>query len=143
MPRKHNSGMRGVYLAAAELSRNSNLVVTVTARNGQGADILAYHTRNRRSFAIQVKTNTQGSRSVLRSFWLTGSKVLDLAPRKDFVWILVADHTVEHNEPPEFWVVPDSLMLPAVRRPEAKGWPAVYRTDIEQMADAWSIFDEA
>jgi len=141
MPKKHNSGMRGVYLVAAELSRNPGLVVTVTARNGQGADILAYHTRNRRSFAIQVKTNTHGSRSVLRSFWLTGSYPIDVTPRKDFVWILVADHTVEHNEPPEFWVVPDSLMLPAVTRPKGKGWPSVSRINIEQTANAWSIFD--
>lgn len=141
MAKKRNSGMRGVYLVAAELSRNPNLVVTVTARNGQGADILAFHSTTRRSFAIQVKTNTHGSRSVLRSFWLTGSSCCDAAPRNDFVWILVADHTIEHDEPPEFWVVPDILMLSAIQND--KGWPYVPRAAIESTAGGWSIFDES
>lgn len=142
MPKKHNSGMRGVYLAAAELSMNPNLVVTVTARNGVGADILAYNKESRRFFAVQVKTNTHGSKSTLRSFWLIGKSLQDTEPREDFVWILIADHAVEHDDAPEFWVVPDAVMIERSPRPNMKGLPSISRSKVEEYIDKWEIFGE-
>ena len=141
MQRKHSDGMRGVYLTAAELSKNSNLVVTVTARNGAGADILAYHRQTGRTFAVQVKTNTVGSMNVLRSFWLVGKALSGQKSRRDFVWVLVADHSVNHAKPPEFWIVPDRLALASITPNER--CPAIPRSKIEATADDWTLFEKS
>lgn len=142
MEKKTNSGMRGVYLVAAELSRNLDLVVTTTARNGEGADILVFNKATRKTFAVQVKTNTHGSKAVLRSFWLTGKKALGAEAREGFVWVLVADHSVEHDEAPEFWVVPDKEALKVLQQAGGKGWPSIPRKPIEKYLGEWSVFSQ-
>jgi len=60
------TGMRGVYLVAAELSR-LDFIASTTSRNAQAADILVTDQTCQRIFSVQVKTNAKAAR-----FWLRG-----------------------------------------------------------------------
>ena len=65
MASKHQlTGMTGVYLVAAELSRRG-LIASPTSRSAEGADLLVTDTECRSSFVIQVKTNARTF-----GFWL-------------------------------------------------------------------------
>jgi len=56
MASKHQlTGMTGVYLVAAELSKRG-FIASPTSRSAQGADLLVTDTDCKRSFAVQVKT---------------------------------------------------------------------------------------
>lgn len=69
MASKHQlTGMTGVYLVAAELSRR-NFIASPTSRSAQGADLLVTDTECKKSFAVQVKTNARTF-----NFWLVNSK---------------------------------------------------------------------
>src|SRR3972149_3234533 len=58
------TGMRGVYLVAAELSR-LGFIASPTSRSAIGADILATDQSCRNTFSVQVKTNARTF-----NFWL-------------------------------------------------------------------------
>jgi hypothetical protein len=51
------TGMRGVYLVAAELARHG-WIVSPTSRGAAGADILMTTQDCNRAYSIQVKTHT-------------------------------------------------------------------------------------
>ncbi len=64
MASKHQmTGMMGVYLTAAELTRNG-LIVSITSRNARGADLLATDQFYKRTWSIQVK-NQRKAKSIL------------------------------------------------------------------------------
>ena len=65
------SGMRGVYLAAAELARRG-YVVSPTSEAAAGADLLITDDSCQRAYSVQVKTITGGF-----NYWL-----LNLRPGK-------------------------------------------------------------
>jgi len=50
------TGMRGVYLVTAELSR-LGFIVSPTSRSAAGADILVTEQKCQRTYSVQVKTN--------------------------------------------------------------------------------------
>ena len=75
------NGMRGVYLAAAELSKRG-YIVAPTSRGAEGADLLVTSVDCSAVFAVQVKTNTSRS-----SFFLIGKKAG--ACQDKSVWILI------------------------------------------------------
>ncbi len=50
------TGMRGLYLTAAELAR-LGFVVSVTSRSARGADLLVTDQNCQRTWSVQVKTN--------------------------------------------------------------------------------------
>ena len=52
------TGMRGVYLVAAELSKRG-FVVSPTSRSARGADLLATDPDCHKAFSVQVKTNAR------------------------------------------------------------------------------------
>ena len=55
---KHElTGMRGVYLVAAELSARG-LVASPTSRSAAGVDLLVTDERCARAFSVQVKTKS-------------------------------------------------------------------------------------
>ena len=61
---KQLTGMRGVYLVAAESSKHG-FIASPTSRSARGADILATDAECKRAFSIQVKT-----KSTQASYWL-------------------------------------------------------------------------
>jgi hypothetical protein len=58
------TGMRGVFLVAAELTEQ-RLVVSPTSRSAFGADLLVADQKCRRAWSVQVKTNAGRP-----TFWL-------------------------------------------------------------------------
>ncbi|WP_130229165.1 hypothetical protein [Bradyrhizobium sp. Leo121] len=52
------TGMLGTYLAAAELTQKG-LVVSITSRNARGAHLLAADQEYKRTWSVQVKTNSK------------------------------------------------------------------------------------
>ena len=63
----HMTGMLGVYLTAAELSR-LGFIVSPTSRSAFGADLLVTDQRCRKAWSVQVKTNRRAA-----SFWLVNA----------------------------------------------------------------------
>jgi hypothetical protein len=61
---KQVTGMRGVYLVAAELSKHG-FITSPTSRSAHAADILATDAECKRAFSVQVKT-----KSTKASYWL-------------------------------------------------------------------------
>lgn len=66
------TGMRGVYLVAAELSARG-FIVSPTSRSARGADLLVTDQSCKRAWSVQVKTN-----GIVRPFWLVGEHAGDL-----------------------------------------------------------------
>jgi hypothetical protein len=54
---KQITGMRGVYLVAAELAKHG-FIASPTSRSARGADILVTDAECKRAFSIQVKTKS-------------------------------------------------------------------------------------
>ena len=50
------TGMRGVYLTAAELARQG-LIASPTSRSAQGTDLLVSNRNGQKTWSVQVKTN--------------------------------------------------------------------------------------
>jgi len=75
------TGMRGVYLVAAELSR-LGLIASPTSRSAIGADILVTDQKCNRSFSVQVKTNAK-----THMFWLVGKKLARFNPYLIFMFL--------------------------------------------------------
>ena len=66
------TGMRGVYLVAAELSK-LGFIVSPTSRSAFGADLLVTDRLCKHSYSVQVKTNAKTF-----SFWLLNQKSKEL-----------------------------------------------------------------
>lgn len=78
-------GMRGVYLAAAELARQG-FIVSPTSRSAAGADLLVTDDKCQRAFSIQVKT-TAGY-----NFWLLNAKVKETtSPSHLYMFVEIQD----------------------------------------------------
>ena len=74
--------MQGVYLVAAELSRNG-LIASPTSRSAQGADILVTNPDCSKSFSVQVKTNAAST-----SYWLLNAKAKQqVSPTHIYVFV--------------------------------------------------------
>lgn len=76
------TGMRGVYLAAAELSK-LGLIASPTSRSARGTDILATDQHCKKSWSIQVKTNAR-----THGFWLVGKTAKDTVS-KTHIYVLI------------------------------------------------------
>ena len=100
MPTKSQiTGMRGVYLAAAELARRG-LIASPTSRSAAGADILITDDKCRMAYSVQVKTTASGYK-----YWLLNAKAKDVKSRSHlymFVDIHDEDGTVK------FYIVPSA-----------------------------------
>ncbi len=62
------SGMRGVYLVAAELVARG-FIVSVTSRSAAGADLLVTDEACAQAWSVQVKANANSG-----TYWLLGPK---------------------------------------------------------------------
>ena len=59
------SGMRGVFLVAAELAR-IGLIVSPTSRSARGVDLLVTSADGTRAFSVEVKSATVAKRATAR-----------------------------------------------------------------------------
>lgn len=93
------TGMRGVYLVAAELSRNG-LIASPTSRSARGADILVTDQKCTHAWSVQVKTNAKS-----HSFWLLNAYTAEMVS-PTHIYVLVNLISRRAEETIEYFVVP-------------------------------------
>jgi len=71
-PKGSLTGIRGVYLVAAELAKR-DYIASPTSRSAAGADLLVTDASMQRAFSVQVKTNGKAM-----NFWLVGKQGQEL-----------------------------------------------------------------
>jgi hypothetical protein len=129
------TGMLGVYLVAAELTRN-DFIVSVTSRSAAGADLLVTDSDCKNPWSVQVKTNRKPA-----NFWLVNPDAQTLCEdRHMYVFVNIGDE----KRPDEFIVVPSShVSKKVVKQTSRTGsvWYSFMRADglvLEQ--PAWKQF---
>lgn len=127
------TGMTGVYLVAAELSKRGYIAST-TSRNTFGADILVTNQNCKNSFSVQVKTNARTF-----NFWIIGKKGKEVFS-KSHIYVLVNIK----KDVIEFYVVPSKIISNKIRYTKNKKseWYTVYLDDLKKYKDKWDIFGE-
>lgn len=132
------TGMRGVYLVAAELSR-LGFIASPTSRSAAGADLLVTNQACTLAFSVQVKTNSSSF-----GFWLVGEKALHMVS-PTHIYALVNLRETKAGRAEEYYVVPSSAVAENTRRYDRANstfW-AVDRKAISAFKDGWSVFGTA
>jgi hypothetical protein len=129
----HITGMRGVFLVAAELTR-LGFIVSLTSRGAKGADLLVTDSTCNRAFSVQVKTN-----AAVFSFFLVGKGALVLkSPTHIYVLVNIK------RDITEMFVVPSKELSKLVRETTtARGtWYDVQTAAIQKYSapSSWKIF---
>lgn len=131
------TGMRGVYLVAAELSKNG-LIASPTSRSAMGADILVTDQRCARAWSVQVKTNAK-----THSFWLLNAKTKETVS-PTHIYALVNIIKRRDGETIEYFVVPSAVVAQNLVHDKSKAgtseWWAIYRDKITNYKDCWDLF---
>jgi len=134
------TGMRGVYLVAAELSR-LGLTASPTSRSAIGADILVTDDLCSRSFSVQVKTNAKTFK-----FWLVGKKAQELVS-PTHIYVFVNLRSKKGQEEIEYYVVPSSVVAEKIVYEKSKTtsseWYSFHLKDALDYKDGWRIFLDA
>ncbi|RVT96810.1 hypothetical protein EOD42_10410 [Rhodovarius crocodyli] len=99
------TGMQGVFLVAAELSRRG-FIVSPTSRSAAGADLLVTDQMCKKAWSVQVKTNSK-----IAKYWLVGKHAISVKSTSH-VYVLV---NLKGMERPEF-VVADSIHVASKTR---------------------------
>lgn len=137
MPTKRQqTGMRGVFLVAAELAARG-LVVSTTSRNAMGADLLVADAECENAFSVQVKTNAKPA-----SFWLVGEKAQRVVSRSHcYVLVNLRPSDGRH----EYFVVPSRIVAKKteVFRRARSTWYGLKKRDVEKYREAWGVFGVA
>jgi hypothetical protein len=137
------TGMRGVYLVAAVLSR-LGFIASPTSRSALAADILVTDQACQRAFSVQVKTNSDAP-----NFWLVGKHAV---VSETHVYVLVNLNSKKDLARPEFFVVPSSVLKARTvytRHPKSEFW-SVFRDDnprkgikgVRSYEDKWDVFGD-
>ena len=130
--KQQQTGMRGLYLAAAEIAARG-FVVSPTSRSAFGADLLVTDQDCRRAFSVQVKTN-----ATRRGFWLLNAKAKRLSsPSHVYVFV-----DLNGGSTPEYFVVPSRVVAERMlteRRRTGSTWRSFTRADALRYKDRWRI----
>src|SRR5438067_8273451 len=120
--KQQQTGMRGLYLVAAEIAARG-LVVSPTSRSAFGADLLVTDQNCRRAFSVQVKTN-----AIRRGFWLLNAKAKRLtSPSHVYVFV-----DLNGGGTPEYFIVPSRAVatrMQTERRRPGSTWRSFTRGD--------------
>lgn len=128
------TGMLGVYLVAAELSR-LGFIVSPTSRSAAGADLLVTDQRCAKAWSVQVKTSRKSA-----GFWLVGAHAANLAsPSHVYVFV-----NIRGDQRPDYLVAPSAHVASHVRRFVRKQsvWYAFYRADQPTVSEGWELFGD-
>jgi hypothetical protein len=126
------TGMRGVYLVAAELSK-IGFIVSPTSRSAIGADLLVTDQKCKRAYSVQVKTNARTF-----NFWLIGKKAKETVSDSHIYVLVNLRNSAKNGERIEYFVVPSKQL--------SKGgyhegnWPNIRRDRILKYENAWEVF---
>ena len=131
------TGMRGVYLVAAELSR-LGFIASPTSRSAIGADILVTDQACQRAYSVQVKTNAKTF-----GFWLMNKRShKQISPTHIYAFVNIRKKGGEDSV--EYYVVPSKVVSENIIESESPSgkWYSVYLKAIEGYRDNWSVFGE-
>ena len=126
------TGMRGVYLVAAELSK-IGFIVSPTSRSAIGADLLVTDQKCKRAYSVQVKTNARTF-----NFWLIGKKAKETVSDSHIYVLVNLRKSAKNGERIEYFIVPSKQL--------SKGgyhqgnWPNIRREKILMYENAWEVF---
>jgi len=127
------TGMRAVYLVAAEMV-GRGFIVSPTARNAFGADLLITNESCTRAYSVQVKANSRPA-----SFWLLGEKAKRLGSSTHvYVFVNLAAEGSAH----EYYVVPSIVVKRHLLEAKAKTgsiWYSFSKEDAAKYKNAWKI----
>jgi hypothetical protein len=131
--KKQVTGMRGVYLVAAELSKHG-FIASPTSRGARAADILATDAECKRAFSVQVKT-----KSTQASYWL-----LHRDDKRFFSdsHIYVFVNIKGDGVPAEFFIIPSKVVAKkAYAEPFGENiWYSFTVKAAKPYQDRWEIF---
>lgn len=133
------TGMQGVFLVAAELTRNG-LIVSPTSRSSFGADLLVTDQECRRTWSVQVKTNAG-----CPTFWLL-NKHCSETWSKTHIYVLVnlGQTNPRRKGEPDFYVVPSKVLATGMEVKKRRTGSIFYmirRSEIRRYKDGWAIFE--
>lgn len=125
------TGMRGVYLVAAELAR-VGLIASPTSRSAHAADILATDLECKRAFSIQVKTKVTKA-----TYWLVTKKTKSTIARSHF-YVFV---NIKETEPPDFFIVPSRIVAKRCYTYKSKNavWYSFHRDWAKPFLNKWKL----
>jgi len=129
------TGMRGVYLVAAELAR-LGFIASPTSRSAAGADLLVTDPACRRAYSVQVKTNARTF-----NFWLIGRKAREAVSNTHIYVLVNIRETKRKGLQIEYFVIPSKELSREGNHVGA--WPHIRRDRILKYRDAWEAFGEA
>jgi len=132
------TGMRGVYLVAAELSK-LGFIASPTSRSAIGADILVTDQACQKAYSVQVKTNASTF-----AFWLVG-KSAQKQVSESHIYVFVNIRSQRPAERIEYYVVPSNVVAEKTIYSESSKseWYSFYLADAEPYKDNWSLFGNA
>jgi hypothetical protein len=134
MPSKHQfTGMWGVYLVAAELSRRG-FIASPTSRSVRGADILVTNPNCTKAYSVQVKTN-----AATFGFWLLNAHSKKMISTTH---IYVFVNLRKDGEKVEFYVVPSKVVARNMVKKKHRNniWYWFSRNCAEKYKDKWVVF---
>lgn len=133
MAKAYLTGMLGVYLVAAELSRRK-LIVSPTSRSAAGADLLVTDEACRMAWSVQVKTNRKAA-----GFWLLSKSASTLrSPSHIYVFV-----NLRGDARPDYIVVPSEYVADHIKtttRSTGSTWYAFHRKDRPHDGEGWETF---
>jgi len=139
-PIPHMTGMQGVYLVAAELTKRG-LVVSPTSRSAFGADLLVTDQKCKRAWSVQVKTNAGRP-----GFWLLNKHSRE-AKSDSHVYVLVnlgQKNARQLLTPPDFYVVPSRVLARRMKKtPPRKTrsiFYSIFRNKVKSFKNQWTVF---
>lgn len=136
MPSKSQfTGMRGVYLVAAELSRRG-FVASPTSRSARGADILVTDEHCRHTWSVQVKTNA-------RTFghWLLNPEARKMvSPSHLYVFVNLKKDGADI----EYFVVPSKRVARTMDDAKIHGvwWHGISLAKVRKYKDRWDLLSK-
>ena len=132
------TGMQGVYMVAAELTRRS-LIVSPTSRSSYGADLLVTDQGCKRAWSVQVKTNAGHP-----NFWLL-NKHCGETKSASHIYVLVNLGQKKPQREPVFYIVPSRVLATKMHQSTPRGemgsiFYLIYRDDILRYKGRWRVF---
>ena len=134
--RRQMSGMLGVYLVAAELSR-LDFIVSPTSRSAAGADLLVTDQECQKAWSVQVKTNSKAAK-----FWLLNEHSHRIKS-DSHVYVFV---NLRGDARPEYLVVRSTDVAEKVVRFVSRKdsvWYSFTKPDGPSNGEGWEIFGNA
>lgn len=131
------TGMLGVYLVAAELSRR-NFIVSPTSRSAAGADLLVTDQACTKAWSVQVKTNKKPSNT-----WLVGAHANELKS-DSHVYVFVNLNKTD-DERPEYLVTASEVVARNVQektRTTGSRWYWFDKKNRQTTGEGWEIFGD-